>query len=231
MKSLFSVLLICVSQICYGQITFEEVLSFEEKSFKEIQASLIGQYSIIRDTKEYRYYPIKKCNPTKFAEDSCQWKCIMPDYLDEVKSKYPLSKVVFKKSSSKNYEIKFNQNSDFAENYNSVAKKATTFIYLDETKSWQNSNCRDEMEEVDSYTKLSIQFANQDDWYYFKASVVKNANFQSTWQSSNDSPIHLRYGIRRYQTKTGYWKGIFIDMYEGTTTYHASITFNSYGVE
>lgn len=142
-----------------------------------------------------------------------------------------MSKVVFKKSSSKNYEIKFNQNSDFAENYNSVAKKATTFIYLNESRYWQNSNCRDEMEEVDSYTKLSIQFANQDDWNYFKASVVKNANFQSTWQSSNDSPIHLRYGIRRYQSKTGYWKGIFIDMYEGATTYHVSITFNSYGVE
>jgi hypothetical protein len=231
MKFIFSVLLISITQICYCQITFEEVLSFEEMSFKEIQASLIGQYSIIRDTKEYRYYPIKKCNPPEFAEDSCQWKCIMPDYLDEVKSKYPLSKVVFKKSSNKNYEIKFNQNSDFAENYNSVAKKATTFIYLNESKSWQNSNCRDEMEEVDSYTKLRIQFANQDDWYYFKASVVKNANFQSTWQSSNDSLIHLRYGIRRYQTKTGNWKGIFIDMYEGTTTYHASITFNSYGVE
>ena len=231
MRILLSIVLIGISFVSKSQITFEEVLSYEEKSFKEIQASLIGQYSIIIDTKEYRYYPIKKCNPPKFAEDSCQWKCIMPDYLDEVKSKYPLSKVVFKKSSNKNYGIQFNQNSDFAENYNSATKKATTFIYLNESKSWQNSNCRDEIEEVDSYTKLSIQFADQDAWNYFKASVVKNATFQSTWQSSNDSPIHLRYGIRRYQIKSGYWKGIFIDMYEGTTTYHVSITFNSYGVE
>ena len=233
MKLMFSILLISISQICFSQITFEEVLAFEKKSFNEIQASLIEQYSIIKVEKEYSYYPLKKCNPPEYANDSCQWKCVMPDYLDEVKSKYPLDRVNFKKSSNKNYEIRLNQNSNFAENYNSITKKATTFIFLSENNKWQNSNCRNEMEEIESRINIDIQFANQDDWKYFKASVIKNATFQSTWQSSIDSnsPIHLRYGIRRHQTDTGFWKGVFINMYESSPTYHVSISFDSWGVE
>jgi hypothetical protein len=227
MKFIFSILFISVSQICYSQIIFEEVLTFEEKSFREIKASLIAQYTIIKDGKEYSYYPLKKCSPPEYANDSCQWKCIMPDYLDEVKSKYPLDRVIFKKSSNKNYGISLVQNSNFAENYNPNTKKATTFIYLRENKEWRNSNCRNEMEEIESRINIDIQLADQFDWRNFKNSITTNATFHSTWQSSNDSPIHLRYSIKRYQTETGYWKGIFIDMYEGITTFHVSIRFDT----
>ena len=232
MKYYFTLFLVFIFAFdSYCQITFEEVLTFEKKSFKEIQASLIEQYTIIKHEKEYRYCPLKKCNPPEYANDSCQWICSIPDYLDEVKSKYPLDNVKFKKSSNKNYEIILNLKSNFAQNYNSITKGATTFIYLSEKTMWQNNNCTNEMKETESRINIDIQFANLEDWQYFKTNIIKNATFQSTWQGSNDSPIELRYGIRRHQTEKGFWKGVFINMYESSSTYHVSIYFDSWGVE
>jgi hypothetical protein len=233
MKFIFSILFISVSQICYSQITFEEVLTFEKKSFKEIQAALFEQYTIIRDEKEYRYYPIKKCTPPKYADDSCQWICTVPDYLDMVKSKYPINNVVFKKSSSKNYQNDIYFETAFGENYNSVTKKATTFIYVKERKELSNNNCINEMKEINLQISIDIQFVDMEHWRSFKSSVTKNSSFQDTWQASNDSPIEFRYGIRRRQTNTGSrrWRGVFINLYETNINGHAKISFDSWGVE
>lgn len=234
MKIIISTSLLFFSFISFGQITFEDVLSFEKKSFKEIQADLIKDYTIFEDDKEYYYFPITECNPKEYQEDSCQWKCSMPNHLDVLKSKYPLNRVVFKKSSNKNYEVWLTLNSSFGENYNSATKRATTFIHLNERKSWSNNNCKNEMIEgngMSSPISISIQFANKEHWKNFKSGVTNNASFQDTWQPSKDSPVELRYGIRREHTINGRWKGVFINLYESDSTYHARISFDSYGVE
>jgi hypothetical protein len=206
-------------------------MTFEDKSFKDIQAALFEQYTIVKDDKEYRYCPIKKCNPPKYGNDSCQWTCTVPDYLDEVKSKYPLNTVAFKKSSNKNYQIRTYFESTFGENYNSVLKKATTFIYVKERNEYSNNNCMNEMREIDSKITIDIQFADMEHWKSFKSSVTKNSSFQDTWQASNDSPIEFRYGIRRRQANEGRWRGVFINLYERNTTCHAEISFDSWRVE
>ena len=140
MKIIFSSFFIFWSYISFGQITFEEVLAFENKSFKEIQAQLLQDYTIFKDNKEYYYFPIKQCNPPEFREDSCQWQCVQPNHLDFLKSKFPLNNIVFKKSSNKNYEVWLTLESSFGENYNSITKRATTFIYVKERKTWSNNN-------------------------------------------------------------------------------------------
>ena len=234
MKTIASTFFILFSFISYGQITFEDVLSFEKKSFKEIQAALFEDYTVIDDNKDYYYFPIKECNPPKYAEDGCQWICTEPNHLDAITSKYPIDKVVFSKSSNKNYEMWLNLKTTFGENYNSVTKKATTFINVSERKSWSNNNCKSEMIEGnghDSPLTISIQFSNPVQWKSFKSSVTRNTTFQETWQPSKDAPVEFRYGIKRIQTESGSWKGVFVNLYESGSTYHASISFDSYGVE
>jgi hypothetical protein len=105
MKIIISTFFLFCSYISFGQITFEDVFSFENKLYKEIQATLFEEYSIFEDKKEYYYFPIKECNSPKFGEDGCQWFCTEPNHLDVLTSKFPLNKVVFRKSSNKNYEV------------------------------------------------------------------------------------------------------------------------------
>ena len=232
MKFIFLVLLISITQICYSQITFEEVLSFEKKPFKEIQSALFVNYTNIKDYKMYSYLPLKKCNPPEYAKDSCQWSCSESDYSDEVESKYPISNVSFKKNSNKYYETRLAQESDFADNYNSVTKKATTFIYVSELKKWGNDNCQNEMRVKEGLPiSIEIQFANPDEWKDFKSSVTKNATFLDTYQIMKDSPVQFRYGILRTKTDSGKWKGILISLYETMPTFHAIIKFDVFGVE
>ena len=106
MKILITLALFFFSLISYSQITLFDVLSLENKSFQETQAFLFEQYTIIDDSKEYYYFPIKKCNPPEYGEDGCRWICTEPNHLDALRSKYPLDKVIFKKSSNQEKIIK-----------------------------------------------------------------------------------------------------------------------------
>jgi len=160
MKFFLILILLSLPSLTYSQITFFEVLSLEKKSFKEIQAFMLEEYTIIDDSQEYYYVPLKKCNPPKFAEDSCQWICSVPNDLDALRSKYPLVVVEFKKSSNKNYEVKKTLKSTFAENYNSNNKKATTFINILEITRKMNNNCKNEFFESGNMMNIKIQFSN-----------------------------------------------------------------------
>ena len=231
MKILTTLVFLLTSLFTFGQITFQEVLSLEDKSYKEIQAFMLRDYTIINDSKGYTYSPIKECNPPEFMEDSCTWKCKVMEGLDVIKSKYPIEKIVFKQSSNKNYEVAEYSESSFAENYNPVTKKATTFLEISESKYFNNANCQNEFRDNDNaYKTIRIQFSDPEHWQDFKRSVAEIATFQSTWRPSEDQPIYLRYGIRR-QIVNGYWKGVFINLHESSSTYHASISFNSSGVD
>ena len=117
------------SNISTGQITFSNILQLEKKTYKEAQAFLLKDYSIIEYDKYYYYFPLTKCNnDIKIIADTCQWGCISPDHRNRVESKYPLDKVVFKSASSENYESWIIQKSTFAENYKPDTKKATTLL-------------------------------------------------------------------------------------------------------
>jgi hypothetical protein len=147
--------------------------------------------------------------------------------LDVIKSKYPLQEVVFKESSNKNYEVREYSESSFAENYNKETKRATTFLETIEYTYWNNANCQNEFSDKKNVTiTIRIQFSDPEHWKDFKRSVATIATFQSTWRPSEDQPIYLRYGIRR-QIVNGHWKGVFINLHESGSTYHAEIIFNS----
>jgi hypothetical protein len=227
MRLTISLFLIFNTLPSLGQITFEQLISLENKTFTEIQAFFSKEYTIIDDLKEYTYTPIKECNPPEFEEDNCDWKCAEINYLKAIKSKYQIDNIPFK-----NYEIWLNLNSLFAENYDFKTKKAKTFIEVSERKSWSNDNCKNDFNVggVSIPLNIKIQFTNFEDWKIFKKSVAENANFQETYRFSDNSPIELRYGIRRRFINEN-WNGVYIILHEENSTYHVNITFESFGVK
>ena len=209
-------------------MTFNDVLAFEKKSFKEIQADLFQRFSVIRNEKKYTYVPIKKCNSTKFLADTCQWACESIEYGSEIYSAYPLEKVIFKNSKSKNYEKTEILESSFGENYNSVTKSASTFIDLSMANLWSNGNCQNDLKAKKPYPiKIDIQFSEIIDWNNFKKSVAENAIFSGATQSNKDLPATFHYAIRRSEFKNGSWTGVWISLYELNSTYHAKIVYNT----
>lgn len=227
MKFYLSLLLLFFTFNASAQITFLEVLDFEGMTYKDVQSALFKEYNIISDQREYKYQPLRQCDPPSFHEDNCSWSCTIPDYLQTLKSKYPLSKIKFKHASNKYYQMQLCLKSTFAEHYNISTKTATTFININETKCWENSNCRNEMVESAWSIPLNvaIQFADPDHWNSFKRSVLDYSEFYKTNQTAADSPIEFIYGIKR-ELKNGVWKGIRIVLYEKELTYHASLFFN-----
>jgi hypothetical protein len=233
MKLLITIFLIITTIPALGQITFDELMSLENKTFTEIQAFFAKEYTIIDDSKEYKYFPLQECNPPQFADDNCLWSCAKPNYLDAIISKYPIDKIQFKNSSNKNYEVWLNLNSTFAENYDFNTKKANTFIELSERKSWANDNCNNQLisgRGIGIPINIKIQFSNPDRWKIFKKSVAENATFQETYRFSDNGHIELRYGIRR-KFINEIWNGVYIILYEENSTYHVNISFESYGVK
>jgi hypothetical protein len=132
-----------------------------------------------------------------------------------------------------NYEVWLTCKSSFGENYSLQTQKAKTFIDVFEKTTWSKNNCQNELRYgTGSYEPrgIKIQFSDPNHWKSFKNSVAQNATFQGTWRLSENNPIELRYGIRR-KIVNGQWKGIYIVLYEYVSTYHATISFDSYGVE
>jgi hypothetical protein len=228
MRYIITLFFLAKSLVLYSQITFSEVLAMEEKTYKEIQAKLLVEYTIIDNKVEYWYLPLIPCNPPVFGPDSCIWHCSMlTNNNDDIKSKYPLERVVFAKSSNKNYEVNKTSECLLAQNYNSAKKSATTFIKLKERTKSMNTNCRNELREIENKVNISIQFSDPNHWQDFKSSVAKNANFQDTRKEFEDSPVEFRYGIRRNYIRDGFWNGVFIVLYGEGPTYHANIYFDS----
>ena len=149
-----------------------------------------------------------------------------------IESKYPLSNPVFENNySNKNYEVNIVKKSSFAENYNPQTKVATTFIDISNSEIWNNFNCKGELtrrtgKQFLGGVTIKIQFAEFSRWESFKRSVTKNATFQDTY-TYEDSTIELQYGIRRELIDSRYWSGVSINLWEGTDTFHAEISFDS----
>ena len=228
MKYITTLILLSRSLFSFGQITFSEVLAMKENTYKEIQATLLVDYTIIDDKVKYWYVPLVPCKPPVFGPDSCEWQCSMiSENNDDIRSKYPLNPVVFSKSSNKNYEVTKTSESLFGQNYNSTKKTATTFIELEERVLSMSTNCRNELREIEAKVSMNIQFSDPSHWQDFKSSVARSANFQGTRKISDDSPVEFIYGIRRQRSDNGYWSGIRIGLHGEGPTYHAEISFNS----
>jgi hypothetical protein len=228
MKITLIIFLLFYSLSSFSQITFNDVLAFEKKSFKEIQSDLFQRFTVIRNEKKYTYVPIKKCNSTKFVADTCQWACESIEYGSEIYSKYPLERVVFNKSRSKNYEKREFLETSFGENYNSVTKSASTFIDLYMTNEWSNGNCENKLKAKKPYPiKIDIQFSNISDWNNFKKRVAENSIFSGATESIDDIPATFHYAIRRRELKNGSWQGVWISLYEGKSTYHVKIVYDT----
>jgi len=228
MKYITTLILLSRSLFSFGQITFSEVLAMKEKTYKEIQATLLVECTIIDDKIEYWYRPLVPCSPPIFGPDSCVWHCSMiSSNNDDIRSKYPLEPLFFSKSSNKNYEVIKTSECLFGENYNSAKKSAITFIELHERVKSMSTNCKNELREQEAKVSISIQFSDPSHWQDFKSSVAKSANFQGTRKISDDSPVEFIYGIRRHRSDNGYWFGIRIGLHGEGPTYHAEISFNS----
>ena len=210
-----------------GQVTFSDILSLENKSYKEVQAYMIPYFTIIEDDKYYRYIPYSECSPPQYDDDGCRRIChqLLGGW---IQSKYLITNPVFENNySNENYEVNFFKNSSFAENYDPQTKRGTTFIDIYAYESWDNLNCKGEFngKSSDETVTIKIQFAEFSRWESFKRSVAQKATFQDTYTSDNQ-PIELSYGIRRELSKSGYWTGVSISLWEGTDTFHAEISFN-----
>lgn len=230
MKIFLSSLFLVSSHITFGQISFFDVLKLETKTYKDIQAQLLQKLTIIDDKKKYTYTPILACDPPEYAEDSCQWICTRSFPLYAKSYDLPLEPEFdtlpeFDILPVKNYDIRIELNSWFAENYNKDYKTAKTFIEVTNWVLSSNNNCLDEFKILSNSITLNIQFSDPEHWSRFKNDVGKNATFQDTHRISEGDPIKLHYGIRREQTEFG-WKGVFISLHDEEFTSHATIYFN-----
>jgi len=229
-KSIFLFTFFCFySSLYLGQITFSEVLSLENKSFKEVQAFFIANYTIIEDSKQYKYQPLKECDPPEYKDDGCKWKCAKRIH-DVIESKFPISQPVFENSEIKNYEYYHTMRSSFGENYDPLTKQATTFIDIFYQDGWNNANCKNELEEgafgVEALS-INIQFSNSYHWKEFKKNVTQKASFLKTKSGYNEDEIIMCYGIRR-KIVNGSSKGIYIELRERGSTFYADIDTDSW---
>jgi hypothetical protein len=210
-----------------AQISFNEILSLEHSSYTDVQSELLKSFEIVDDIKSYTYTPIIKCKPHELFDDSCAWKCSMPDYLKSQKFSFPVSTVIFNDSLIKNYKLEQISESSFAENYNDQTKAATTFIRLSENLYSDNGNCHNTMETLRRVYKIELQFADEKDWLKFKQEVIASTTFLRTYKYAEDSPIEMIYGIKRNLTENGYQTGISISLYKSASipVWHAHISF------
>ncbi len=216
------------SLFSFGQITFNEVISFENRSYKEIQSILLLENTIIDEDVEYWYQPLLPCIPPVLGPDSCTWQCTMLSMnFDDIRSKYPLNPVVFKKSSNENYELLKTSKCLFGQDYNSVEKTAMTFIELKERDKSMSTNCRNELFQIEQKVNLTLQFSEPNHWQDFKSDIAKVASFQGTRKRYEDGPVEFKYGIRRYYSEDGYGQGVLIVLYGEGPTYFAEIYFDS----
>ena len=230
MRKFFFYLIIVCSLNTFGQITFSQILSLEDKTYKEIQGFLFSNNSIINQSTTYLYQQHKECDPPQYFEDNCKWKCRSVAGLP-VTLKYRTTQPEFKNPSIKTYTEKIYYETVFGEDYNSNQNTAITFITINKTDEWANTNCKNELKFSEGSTNFSIQFNDKYHWERFKKSVIKNAQFQSVWDAKIEGLTpRVRYGIRR-KIVNDYWTGVFIQLYEGDKVYYAKISFNSFGVE
>jgi hypothetical protein len=232
MRKLFFYLIIVCSLNTFGQITFSQILSLEDKTYKEIQGFLFSNHSIINQSTTYIYQQYKECNPPRYFEDSCKWKCRSGADGLPVSLKYRTTQPVFKNPSIKNYVENIHYETEFGEDYNSNQNTAVTFITITKGDEWANTNCNNEFKlSREGSVNFSIQFNDTYHWERFKKSVIKNAQFQSVWDPKIEGLTpRARYGIRR-KIVNNHWTGVYIQLYEGDEVYYAEISFNSFGVE
>lgn len=226
MKFIATITLLIISYSSFSQITLSEVLGFQIMPFKEIQSYLFKKYTIINDEVYHYYEPITKCMPPEYEADSCTWSCYDGGYEESIHSKFPLYKVEFKNPSIVNYIYESKQKSTFAENYDAITKKATSFIEICEMTYSMNDNCENELHNIDIYCwkGISIQFNDLEEWKRFKNNVIEKATFIGTSRIDNNSPIKFNYEIK-IQLKNGKYKKVEIELYENNLNYHASIRF------
>ena len=216
----------------FGQITFPQILSLEDKPYKDIQGFFYNDHSIISQTTNYFYTPHKECNPPKYREDGCEWKCFNGVF-GSFDSNYRTTQPNFSDTSIKNYTESIVHKTNYGENYNSETKTATTFIEISDGEVWGNTNCKNEFKFIrKSNINFYIQFNDFNHWNNFKKSVLKNSQFQSVWDPNIEGMApRMRFGIRRKKGYNGQWKGVYIQLIEGNKSNVAMIDFNSYGVE
>lgn len=216
--------------LSFGQITFSDVLSLENKSFKEAQAFFIADYTIIEDSKNYLYVPLKECDPPEYKDDGCKWKCTSTNRFRVIESKFPISEPFIENPEIKNYAYYHIMSSSFAENYDPLTKRATTFINIFKKDGWSNANCKNELEEgaFGEYAlSFNIQFSDSYHWKEFKKNVTQKASFLKTKSGYNEDEIIMCYGIRR-KVVNGSSIGIYIELIERGSTFHAEINTDSW---
>jgi len=218
------------SSLSLGQITFSEVLSLENKSYKQAKAFLIVNHSIIKDSKDYYYYALNECNPPEYQEDGCEWRCAEPMHLDNINSKVKISNPVFKDQLNKNYGVWLTLESSFAENYDPITKKATTFISTFKRISQENDNCENILRDDEYQTTeltIDIQFSDRYHWKEFKRNVTQKASFLKTKSGIEEDEIVICYVIER-KVVNGLSRGVYIELVERGSTFHAKINTDSW---
>ena len=226
MRIILFITTIVINLSVFGRITFEQILSLEDKTYKEIQAFLYKNHSIIEEGTSYWYIQSKECNPPVYFEDDCSWKCsqMVENFILDYRTLSP----PFKNTSIKNYEESIRSLTVFGEDYDSNQETALTFITISKTEKWGNINCNNEWGKIgDVKMGFSIQFNNYYHWVEFKNSVSENSEFIQIESYGGHGIPKAIYGIKR-RIINNQWRGIQIYLSEPDGHYEADIYFNDY---
>ena len=129
----------------------------------------------IEVSKNYTYQKIFRSANCELDPEKklCEWRCINMDKV--ISSEYEKSSIDFK-----NYEFRKTQRSNFADNYNSEAKTASSFIDISYQEKSNNGNCNNTFKKPSYTLNINIQFNNKSDFEYLKQSILEKAEYDKT---------------------------------------------------
>ena len=134
-----------------------------------------------------------------------------------------LIKVPFK-NYSKGHLIK----NDFANNYNSTKKIATSFIHIEYLERFANNNCNNLFVKEKETLNIEIQFNDKSEYNYLMREIINNATYQETFSEFGSTFAMYRYEqgkILEYGESLD--KGIKFIIHEDDDSGYVEIYFNS----
>jgi len=161
---------------------------------KDAEALMISiNLRMIEKKQIYEYTILKECNKGNYMPNDCQWQCTNNSGYKNSNDKFSFK---YKQSiPHPNYiERKYNT-SNFVRNYNSVEKKASTWVELRRYKSIRNNNCKNEFVIDEQGFIIDFQFSNKSEFEFLKRGILDVAKYNYTPDSyySDYPPVNYIY--------------------------------------
>ncbi len=205
--------------IMFGQeFNFSEIIELNDLRSSE---SLMYKMELrnISSKDKYYYEAYNHCDDSPI---SCDWDCRQPIIGSYISSDFERSNIKYKY-----YSERKETRSQFAKNYNSKTKKATTFIDIVRRIESDNLNCIETFKTNSEDIVIRFQFNNKEDLYYLKNEIIANSEFSHT--NSYASPTEAIYRFKQETKMINDQEkeyGIYFRISEGDTFGNINITYN-----